>query len=77
MSSTTIDLVPILALSTDKKMELVQTILDSIPPEEIPSDLTDEEKAELERRVDAFRADPSRGVPWEQVKAASLARARK
>jgi putative addiction module component (TIGR02574 family) len=36
-------------------------------PENVP--VTDELKAELDRRLAAHRADPSSAVPWETVKA--------
>jgi len=29
---------------------------------------TPEEKAEIDRRLDAMAADPNRGIPWEQAK---------
>jgi len=77
MSTTTelpVDLAPLLALSADDRVELAHILLDSVTAEAEAAPLTDELKAELDRRLAAYRADPSRGVPAEQVIAAALAR---
>ena len=54
----------ILSLSISERIQLVQDIWDSIAelPESVP--LTDEQKAELDRRLDAYHKDPSAGSPW-------------
>ncbi len=72
-----IDLAPILALSADERVLIAHAILDSVTAEAEAAPLTDAMKAELDRRLAAYRADPSRVVPWEQVKAAAQARRRK
>ena len=46
-----------------------------IKPDQIP--LTDAQKHELERRLAAHKADPSKVTPWEAIKAEALARVRK
>jgi putative addiction module component (TIGR02574 family) len=51
----------------EERLSLVQEVCDRIAPEEGASGLTDELKAELDRRVLAFRANPERAVPWEKV----------
>ncbi len=53
----------------------VQDLWDKIAqrPNDIP--VSDAWKAELSRRLDAHRADPTTAIPWEQVKA-DLRRAR-
>jgi putative addiction module component (TIGR02574 family) len=58
-------------LPISERIELVEDIWDSIA-EETPSslDLSDAERAELHRRFAAHQANPSSGVPWEQVRAA-------
>jgi putative addiction module component (TIGR02574 family) len=33
-------------------------------------DISSEESSELQRRLNAHQADPSSGIPWEQVRAA-------
>lgn len=47
----------------------VQSLWDRIAeePEGVP--VSDEMRAELDRRLAAHRADPSAAIPWEQVKA--------
>jgi putative addiction module component (TIGR02574 family) len=58
-------------LSITERIDLIGDIWDSII-DEAPDDeitLSQAEKAELHRRVAAYRADPSRGIPWEQVRA--------
>jgi putative addiction module component (TIGR02574 family) len=54
----------ILSLSVSERIQLVQDIWDSIVevPESVP--LTDEQKAELDRRLDAYHKDPNAGSPW-------------
>jgi putative addiction module component (TIGR02574 family) len=57
------------ALPISERIEFVEDIWDSIA-EETPSslDLSDAERAELHRRFAAHQANPSSGVPWEQVR---------
>lgn len=69
-----IDLAPILALPVDQRMQVVQAIWDSLPDDPEGLGLSDELKAEFDRRLAAHRANPNGGVPWEQVKAAAQAR---
>jgi putative addiction module component (TIGR02574 family) len=54
----------ILSLSVSERIQLVQDIWDSIV--EVPESvtLTDEQKAELDRRLDAYHKDPNAGSPW-------------
>jgi putative addiction module component (TIGR02574 family) len=58
----------ILKLSLSERLQLVEDIWDSIAecPEAI--ELTDRQKAELERRLEAFRQDPHAGSPWAEVR---------
>lgn len=60
-------------LSVSERIALVQEILDSIATEQ-PQPLSDAKRAELSRRLADSIANPDDGVPWEQVKAAALAR---
>jgi putative addiction module component (TIGR02574 family) len=59
-------------LSAAERLELVEELWDSIAAEAERDDgvlpLTDAQKEELERRIAAHRADPSRVVPWEDVR---------
>jgi len=80
MSATIdIDIAPILALPVEQKFALSEAIWASIegdlqPPAE---ELTDELRATLDRRLAELRADPSIGIPWEEVRAAAVARRKK
>jgi len=58
----------ILELSIPERIQLVEDLWDSIAcvPESVH--LTDEQKAELDRRLDAYHADPDKGSPWEIVR---------
>ena len=58
----------ILGLSVPDRIRLVQAIWDSIreAPEAIP--VTDAEKAELDRRLEAYYKNPASGSPWPEVR---------
>lgn len=58
----------ILSLSVPERIQLVEDIWDSIAevPGQVP--LSDEQKAELDRRLEAHRRDPDQGSPWEVVR---------
>jgi putative addiction module component (TIGR02574 family) len=58
----------VLSLSVPERIQLVEDIWDSIA--EVPDavDLTDEQKAELDRRLDAYRQNPDEGSPWGMVR---------
>jgi len=57
----------LLSLSVPERILLVENIWDSIAktPESVP--LSDKQKAELDRRLQAFRRTPGRGARWEAV----------
>lgn len=61
-------------LSPEDRVRLAQDLWDSVEDDETGSSLTEEERAMLEERLAAMEANPSRGIPWEQVKAELLAR---
>ena len=56
-------------LSVAERTRLVEELWDSIAatPEAIA--LTDAQKHDLQRRLDAYRDNPQAGSPWEEVKA--------
>jgi putative addiction module component (TIGR02574 family) len=58
----------ILNLSISERIQLVEDIWDSIA--ELPEAviLTDDQKRELDNRLDAYHLDPNEGSPWEQVR---------
>lgn len=58
-------------LPISERTEFVEDIWDSIA-QETPGllNLSDSERADLHKRFAAHQADPSTGVPWQQVRAA-------
>ncbi len=60
-------------MNLDERMRLLGEIWDSIAAEAPPA-LTETQRAELERRLEAHAADPGDVIPWEEIKAAALAR---
>jgi putative addiction module component (TIGR02574 family) len=63
-------------LSREQRIALVQEIWESIAAEAAPTLLTEAQRRELQRRVAEDDANPAEVVPWEQVKAQTLARLR-
>lgn len=59
-----------LKLPPDEREELAGRLWDSLDPPGSDIDrLTDEEfEAELHRRAEELRRDPSSGIPWEEVR---------
>ena len=58
----------ILSLSIAERIQLVEDIWDTIIelPQEVP--LTDEQKIELDRRLEAYHQNPDEGSPWGEVR---------
>jgi len=58
----------ILNLSVPERILLVEDIWDSVA--EVPNivPLTEEQKKELDRRLDAYHTNPAAGSPWEVVR---------
>jgi putative addiction module component (TIGR02574 family) len=54
-------------LSITEKFDLLDALWQDI--ESHTPELTDEQSAELDRRVAKYEQDPSAAIPWEQVKA--------
>ena len=67
----------VLKLPVNERIELVEQIWDSIADTPGQPELTDAQKAELRRRALNHAADPASAIPWDEVKAGALARARK
>jgi putative addiction module component (TIGR02574 family) len=55
-------------LSTDEKLEYVQSLWDRIAarPEDVP--IPDWHREVLEERLQAYRANPTEGRPWDEVR---------
>lgn len=58
-----------LTLSVLERIQLVGEIWDTIPASAAAPPLTDAQRAELDRRLEAHRLDPSAGSSWEEVRA--------
>ncbi|HLY58585.1 MAG TPA: addiction module protein [Stellaceae bacterium] len=54
-------------LSTQERLELIGELCDSLEAEDLP--LSDELKAELDRRDASFAEDCARAIPWSDVRA--------
>jgi putative addiction module component (TIGR02574 family) len=60
-------LVEIMRLSPDERRQLIDEIWDTLPLEADDFELTEAQKAELDRRLEEHERDPSRAIPWEEV----------
>jgi putative addiction module component (TIGR02574 family) len=58
----------IIELSVAERIQAVEDIWDSIAavPEAVP--LTEYQKAELDRRLEAYHRNPDAGAPWAKVR---------
>jgi len=63
-----------LELPIPARIRLVEDIWDSIALESGAVELTPEQRAELDRRIEDYKNDPAGNVPWEEIKAEALAR---
>jgi putative addiction module component (TIGR02574 family) len=55
-------------LSVAERILLVQDIWDSIAEEQESLKVTDAQRKELDRRIDAYNASPGEGASWEEIK---------
>ncbi|MFW5966980.1 MAG: addiction module protein [Persicimonas sp.] len=55
-------------LSTSEKIEYVQQLWERIAEEADSAQLTDEQREELDRRLEAHRKNPDEAVPWDDVR---------
>ena len=65
----------LMKLTPAERIELAMDLWDSIPPnsDDWPP-LTDDQKAEIDRRLAEHKRDPTRARPWEEVRARLWAR---
>ena len=54
-------------LSIVERIRLVEDLWDSIASDQAALSLTDEQRAELDRRLDAYEANPEQLLTWDQV----------
>lgn len=55
-------------LSTSEKIEYVQQLWERIAEDSEAVELTDTQRAELDRRLEAHRENPNDTIPWDEVK---------
>lgn len=60
--------VDISELSISERIQLAEDLWDSILTESNAVTLTEEQKQELDRRLEIHRQNPNQGSSWEQVK---------
>ncbi len=59
----------IAALPRDEQIELAEAIWDGIVADNDPPALTDAQRAELDRRLDAASRSPEGSLTWDEVRA--------
>jgi putative addiction module component (TIGR02574 family) len=64
----------VLQLPVSERLKLVEAIWDSIAETPEALQLTEVQRAELDRRLDEYEKDPTAGSPWPDVKARILKR---
>ncbi len=74
-SMARIKMADVLGMSVAERILFVQDVWDSVAatPEAVP--LTDAQREELDRRLDAYHKDPDAGSPWPEVRARISGRA--
>ena len=63
-----ISLSDVLELSVSERIQLVEDIWDSIAEGPEPAPLTEAQRQELDRRLEAHRENPTSGATWTEVK---------
>ena len=69
-------LAEIASLPIDERLSIVGAIWDSIAADSEELEITPAQREMLEQRLAAHAANPDAVVPWEEVKAKAMARAR-
>lgn len=73
---TTLQQLGIDRMSVAERLSLAHLILESVAEEQPQPSLSERKCRELDRRLADANANPTDGVPWEEVEAAALARFR-
>lgn len=63
-----------LELPIPERIQFVEDVWDSIAVESDAVELSQEQRLEIDRRVEEYRKNPTGNVPWEDIKAEALAR---
>lgn len=61
-------------LNVEDRLTLAQQLWDSLSEEVMRLPLTPAQRQEVDRRLEAHRANPQAAIPWEQVEAEVRAR---
>lgn len=61
-------------LTDSERLQLAEELWDTVDHDRVADPLTDEQRAEIERRLESYKASPDRVIPWEVIKAEALAR---
>ena len=61
-------------LSIDDRLALAEQLWTSVADEMERQPLSDEQRAEIERRIQDADNNPDRGIPWETIRAEARAR---
>ena len=56
-------------LSASDRLQLLEDVWETFVRDPASLPLSDEHRREIERRLEAFRRDPSAGSSWEEVRA--------
>ena len=68
-----VNLSEVLKLPVDERLKLVESIWNSIAEFPDSLELTKAQRQELDRRLEAYEADPTAGIPWSELKSQLLA----
>jgi putative addiction module component (TIGR02574 family) len=68
-----VNLSEVLKLPVDERLKLVESIWNSIAEFPDSLELTNAQRQELDRRLDAYETDPTAGIPWSDLKSQLLA----
>jgi len=63
-----IDTSDMLSLSVAERIQLVQDLWDSVAAVPEAVELTEGQRRELDRRLEAYHRDPKAGSPWPEVR---------
>ena len=55
-------------LTPAQRVELTGALWDSLPDDSAEPPITETQRAEFSRRLDAYRAEPDAGASWEEVR---------
>jgi putative addiction module component (TIGR02574 family) len=66
--------VEIQSLTASERITLAEALWDSIVAEDAEIELTESQRGELDRRLEAFEIDQDIGSPWSSVKARILSK---